>query len=256
MSIERRVRDLYIRWVRPHVPQGLAQQRLKLLWDVWGYAPVLTFRSVPATKRVELIARMLRVDWNIPHAHKPRELVAVFRSIAERPARDGEGVVEAGCWMGGSSAKLSMFCSLFGYQLHTYDSFEGVEDRTAQEGAGGTDFSGSYAAQLEIVRSHIASYGEISVCHFHKGWFADTLAKSPPEFPVRGAYIDCDLVKGTVEVLAGVLPSLVADGWIYSQDYHIASVRDVLHSKETWKQLGKETPRVEHVYRNLARVRS
>lgn len=255
MSIERRIRNLYVRWIRPHVPAGLAQQRLKLIWDAWGYAPLLATAAIDPKARVALVARMLVVDWNVPHAHKPRELVAVFRSISARPARAGEAVIEAGCWKGGSSAKFSLLCKMFGYRLHVYDSFEGVEARTAQEGVGGTDYSGNYAAQLELVKEHVAKFGELAVCEFHKGWFADTLVKTPPEFPVRGAYIDCDLAKGTAEVLEAVLPRLAEDGWIYTQDYHIASVRALLSSDELWSRLGRATPpRVEQVYRNLARV--
>ena len=251
--LEKRVRDFYVRTIRPFLGTPLAQQRVKLVWDAWGYYPLLANTTIPTRERLGLIVRMLRIDWNVPHAHKPRELVAVLSSIAERPARDGESVVEAGCWMGGSTAKLSVFCQRFGYALHTYDSFEGVEGRTSIEGSG-TDFSGSYAAALDIVRANVARYGEASVCHYHKGWFADTLAKSPPEFPVRGGYIDCDLVKGTSEALSGLIPTLVDDGWIYSQDYHITSVRELLHSSELWERVGKALPRIDHVYRNLARL--
>lgn len=247
------MRKLYVRAVRPFLRTPLAQQRLKLLWDAWGYYPLLVDSAMPPAQRVAMLARLLRIDWNVPHAHKPRELVAVLLSIAKRPGHAGEAVVEAGCWLGGSTAKLSVFCKQFGYELHTFDSFEGVEERTGVEGSG-TDFSGSYAATLDAVRSHVERYGEIAICHFHPGWFSDTLEKSPPEFPVRGAYIDCDLVKGTGEALAGIVPALVDDGWIYSQDYHIASVRGLLHSQDLWHRIGRAIPRIEHVYRNLARL--
>jgi hypothetical protein len=45
---------------------------------------------------------------------------------------------------------------------------------------------------------------------------------------VRLAYIDCDLVKGTEEAFAGLIPSLVDDGYIFSEDYHIKPVHDLL----------------------------
>ena len=251
-SLERRVWKLYVRLVRPHIREVIHQQRLKLLWDVWGYAPILRVKSLPLRKRIAVVAKMLRVDWHVPHAHKPRELAAVLESVAERRAQNGEGFIEAGCWMGGSSAKFSLFCQLFGYRLHIYDSFQGVEHRTELEGDG-TDFSGSYVGQLDVVRDNIKHYGDITVCEFHGGWFADTLAESPA-FPVRGAYIDCDLVKGTAEVITSVVPVMVDDGWIYSQDYHITAVRSLLHSATLWERLGRAIPDIQHVYRNLARV--
>ena len=255
-GIERAVRQVYVRWIRPHITEGLQQQRLKLLWDAWDYVPVLRTASLPLARRVALVAKLLRIDWNVPHAHKPRELVAVLLSIAERRAHHDEAVVEAGCWQGGSTAKLSLFCQLFGFQLHVYDSFQGVETRTGAEGAEGTgtDFSGSYRAELDNVRNNVERYGAITVCAFHPGWFADTLAE-PPAFPVRGAYIDCDLAKGTEEVLASIAPKLADDSWVYSQDYHITVVRDLLHSAELWHRLGREVPDIDHVYRNLARMR-
>lgn len=46
----------------------------------------------------------------------------------------------------------------------------------------------------------------------------------PPE--VNVVYIDCDLAKGTQEVLDSVLPRL--RGVVFSQDYGIGPVRELL----------------------------
>jgi O-methyltransferase len=142
-------------------------------------------------------------------------------------------MVEAGCFNGGSSAKFSIACSLLGYDLHVYDSFAGVEP-------GDHDFSGQYAASEGLVRQNITNYGEIGICSFHKGWFSDTLAKGCP-YSVGIAYIDCDIAKGTREALEGIVPALAQDGWIFSQDFHIGPVRNMLCDSFTLDALGIPT---------------
>ena len=164
-------------------------------------------------------------------------------------------MLEAGCWQGGSSAKFSLICKMLGYRLCIYDSFEGVEEMTPEEKAKGTDFSGTYAAAESVVRENIMRYGDVTICHLHKGWFADTLAKGTLPYSVQVAYIDCDLAKGTKEVLTGVVPTLLKNGVIFSQDFHLGTVREIILDKATWIPFGKGIPDVKQLYRNLASIR-
>jgi O-methyltransferase len=164
-------------------------------------------------------------------------------------------MIEAGCWQGGSSAKWSILCKRLGYQLHIFDSFEGVEPLTPEAKASSYDFSGEYAATEGLLRSNLARYGEASVCSVHKGWFAETLALRPVQSPVRVVYIDCDLAKGTDEVLRGVVSRLVEDGWLFSQDFHIPAVQTLLCSPATWQRLGRPVPHVTRLCGNLAAVK-
>ena len=64
------------------------------------------------------------------------------------------------------------------------------------------------------------------------------------------AYIDCDLGKGTLEVLQSAVPSLADDGCVFTQDFHIDPVRRVLDDPGTWESLGVPAPRIvqEGVY--------
>lgn len=251
-SVSKYIRKWYIRWLRPRIPQEIHRQRVKLFWLMWEYWPILFMRTFSLKNRVKIIARFLRIDWNILSAHHPCEIVSVCRSLADHPARKGEIMIEAGCWMGGSSAKFSIICKMLDYQLHIYDSFEGVEKLSPEIRGNGRDFSGAYAVEESVVCNHIMEYGELSACTTHKGWFADTLAATPVSDPIRVTYIDCDLAKGTQEVLLGVMPGLVEDGWIFSQDFHIKSVRDLLSNPDTWKQFDKGEPTINCVCRNLA----
>lgn len=238
-----RLHRLYTYWVYPHIRQPLNRQRLKLAWVIWGYWPLL-FIKLSFSSRMRLLIRFIWIDFNVLHAHWPCEIAAVCRALAQRRARSDEVMIEAGRWQGGSSAKFSIMCKLLGYKLHIYDSFQGVEQMTTDEVKKSWDFSGQYAATETTVRSNLVRFGEADVCVLHKGWFAETLAVHPVPDPIRVVFIDCDLAKGTCEVLNGVMPQLVDDGWIFSQDFAFKGVREVLTDPETWKSFGKSYPRI------------
>ena len=256
VRIRRSVQKIYVRWIRPHISREIDRQRLKLVtWDMWGYRRLFGMRALSPGQKLRVIKRFLAIDWNVPHAHKPSEIAEVCRALAERPARPGECMVEAGCWQGGSSAKFSVVCQLLGYTLRVYDSFQGVEPMTEEEKQDSHDFSGEYAAPEELVRRHIEEYGEPRICSLHAGWFADTLAREPVPDPVRVAYIDCDVAKGTREALEGIVPALSDDGVVFSQDFHIGPVRQLLESSEPWTEFGRGLPEIKPVIRNLARIR-
>ena len=110
--VRRFVQGLYARWIRPHISREIDRKRLKLVtWDMWGYRRLSGMRALSPGQKLRVIKRFLAIDWNVPHAHKPSEIAEVCRALAERPARPGECMVEAGCWQGGSSAKFSVVFS-------------------------------------------------------------------------------------------------------------------------------------------------
>jgi hypothetical protein len=238
------------------VRERIHQQRLKLVcWDGWGYWQLLAIRQLTVRQRLYLLRRFLVVDWNVLHAHKPYEISWLSRALAERAAQPEETVVEAGCWQGGSSTKLSILCRMLGYRLEVYDSFKGVEPRAPGDTSSSYDFSGEYCMPESVLRGNLEQYGEPDTCSIHPGWFADTLALRPPAKPVRLVYIDCDLAKGTREALVGVVPALAPDSWIFSQDFHIEPVRSYLCSTSTWRELGVDPPNIRRLGPCLAAIR-
>jgi hypothetical protein len=95
-----------------------------------------------------------------------------------------------------------------------------------------------------VLWKNLSRYGEAAVCTAHGGWLSDTLARGPVPYAVRVAFIDCDLANGTYEVLLGVVPSLVEDGWIFSQDFHIPRVRQCcvpLLPGNSWERLRRSS---------------
>lgn len=63
------------------------------------------------------------------------------------------------------------------------------------------------------VQQHVSRYGEIEVCQFAKGWFADTM----PEVrePVVAGFIDVDLASSTRTCLEHLYPRLVPGGVLF-----------------------------------------
>jgi O-methyltransferase len=225
-KVRKKVRRFYVGRIRPRLSSPLAQQRARLAWYCWSYLRLLGPSALTVPDRLRLVAGCLRVDWGLLHAHRPPEVVAVMRAVAERPAEPGEAVVEAGCWQGGATSKLSLACAALGYELWAYDSFAGVEAHVPE--AGEYDFTGEYQAAPEVLRANLERFGREPVVTIVEGWFADTIGagKVPPL--VRAVLIDCDLGKGTQEALEGVRGHLTHDARVFTQDFHIPEVRAVI----------------------------
>jgi len=245
---------LYLKLIKPWFPDELVQQRVKLIWFIWGYMPLFLIKIFPFKERLKIIASFIRIDWYILHGHRPCEISSIVKVLSERKAKLGEIMIEAGCWLGGSTSKFSIVCKILGYKLYVFDSFQGVEQLTLEEKEKSFDFSGAYSASKDTVVNNINKYGEIEVCSFFEGWFSNTLAKNTLNVPVRVVYIDCDTAKGTHEVLKGTTSNLVDDGTIFSQDYHINTVKEILHSALLWKELNRKVPAIYPLCHNLAQI--
>jgi O-methyltransferase len=239
--------------ILPFVDNPLSRQRIKLVWFVWGYWPLLFCPcQLSIVQRFGLLMKFMRVDWHILHGHTPNEMARIVIESVRLEVGPGAAMVEAGCWNGGSTAKFSALCECLGWELHVYDSFQGVED--VSRVAGEWDYSGQYSAAENTVRDNLKKYGadiEIRIC---PGWFADTLSRTPVPAEIAVAYIDCDIAKGTAEALSGILPSLMDKGVIFSQDYHITPVKLLLSSAETWVRLKHGRPEITQMSRRLSKL--
>ena len=153
------MRRFYVRRIRPHLSSPLAQQRARLAFYGWSYLRLLAPSALTLGDRLRLIGGCLRTDWSLDHAHRPPEIVAVLRAVATRRAEPGEAVVEAGCWQGGATVKLSRVCAALGYDLWVYDSFAGVEAHVPEEGE--YDFTGEYQATPEVLQANLERFGTL-----------------------------------------------------------------------------------------------
>lgn len=200
----------------------------------------LTFQQ-----RQVLVDRIRVADNQLDCAHTQAEILEVMRLAI--PLADSPGViVEAGSFKGGSAAKLSILAKMLGKELHIFDSFEGIPEneedhRTSLFGMEVAFPQGDYAGTLDEVRSAIDRYGELSVCTFHQGLFAETM----PSFdkPVSVAYVDVDLAGSTRDCVKHLYPLLEPGGALLSQDGHLPLVIDVLEDRSFWRgEVGMDQP--------------
>jgi O-methyltransferase len=197
--------------------------------------------SPPLTtqQRNELRVRYLRAHGGIYCAHTHAEILAVTDAILSIPSTKSGIVVEAGCFKGGSTAKLSIVAHMTGRQLVIFDSFEGLPAPDAEERH---DFyKGEYAGALKEVRGNVQRYGEIAACRFVQGWFSNTM----PSFhePVCVAFVDVDLADSVRTCLKHLYPLLVHGGVIFSHDGHVPACVAVMRDERFWvEEVGVNPP--------------
>jgi O-methyltransferase len=192
-----------------------------------------------AIERAQLVARLYRITMSIECAHTQSEILLIFREIFNLPASVRGVLVEAGCFKGGSTAKISLAARHVGRLLYVFDSFEGIpahdeahDKNIFGESAGFPE--GSYAGTYDEVVGNVRRTGAVEPCRFVKGWFDDTL----PAFhePVAFAYLDVDLASSTRTCLRHLYPLLSPGGVIISQDGHLPLVLEVLRDEGFWQR--------------------
>ena len=189
--------------------------------------------------RARLVGSFMRVTHAVACEHSEGEMLTIASAIL-RSAEEPGVVVEAGCYKGGSTAKLSKVVAKVGKQYYVFDSFEGIpfndelHDKNIWGGPAGFNV-GDYSGSLEEVCSNVAKYGDVSCCTFVKGWFSETLGSFNE--PIAVAYLDVDLVSSTRECLEAFYPLLIEGGVIFSQDGHLPLVVDLLRDQMFWEGL-------------------
>src|SRR4051794_9518940 len=101
------------------------------LFRTGDYRHLLRFlfdRKVPLSfaDRWTLVHRMMRVSRHVVCEHYQAEMLAVARAVFATDPQVPGVVVEAGCYKGGSTAKLSVAAKLAGRKLVVFDSFQGI----------------------------------------------------------------------------------------------------------------------------------
>jgi O-methyltransferase len=237
--------------IKCHLPRGLLLfLRLFRTSDGAAVTSFLADRRVGLSMmdRCKLILRFYRISLNVHCEHAEAELFLIASATLKLPPAVAGCIVEAGCFKGGSTAKLSTLARIAGRKLVTFDSFEGIPENTEHHGkniwGGLVAFGkGDYMGELREVQENVRRFGDIECCRFIKGFFEDTL----PHFdePVAAAYIDVDLASSTRSCLKYLWPLLTPGGIIFSQDGHLPLVLKVLADTDFWnKELGCVSPEV------------
>ena len=132
-------------------------------------------------------------------------------------------VVEFGCYIGTTSHFIRRLLDAEHLSdvvaFHVYDSFEGLPEKTAQDGSrAGEQFR---AGELSVSKK--AFLREFQKAHLrppivHKGWFKDLGGEEVPE-KIAFAFLDGDFYESIRDSLKLVLPRMQQGGVIIVDDY-------------------------------------
>jgi len=200
-------------------------------------------------ERRALVRRLFAVSLAVDSPHTQRQMLEMIETIAAIPRTVPGVIVEAGCYKGGSTAKLSLAAHRAGRLLVVCDSFEGIPDNTEQHPdkllGEQIEFNrGDYQGSLQEVMANVDRLGHLASCRFVRGWLEDTLPDL--QEPVAVAFIDVDLASSTRTCLKYLYPRLQPGGVLFSHDGHLSLVVDVFNDEQFWlKEVGCPKPEIE-----------
>ena len=239
--------------IRSYVPRPVIEARRAVIKGVrraraeWPLMSLQLGRlgTLDYKSRGVLVRRLLDAHEHVQCAHTHEEMVRILKEIFAIPADRPGCIVEAGCFKGGSTAKLSIAAAEVGRRLVVFDSFKGIPDNdephdTTIFGDTARFAMGSYAGRLSEVSDNVERWGELSVCEMVPGWFSDTMPKFRD--PIAIGFIDVDLASSTRTCLEQLYPRLIPGGVLFSHDGHLPLCIDVLRDQAMWKAIGGPTP--------------
>jgi O-methyltransferase len=168
------------------------------------------------------------------------EHVALAAAILDVP-RDLPGqVAEFGCFRGLSTATLSLACALSGRRLVVFDSFQGLPASSERIfNFNGNEIvykPGQFSGTLDEVKHNVAKFGDLSVCEFVPGFFADTLPKRSKDERFVMIFEDADLPSSVRDVLRFAWPKLQLGCRFFSQEARDREVVELFFDRAWWEQ--------------------
>lgn len=207
---------------------------LKFLFDSNG--------SIGFLNRLKIVVGICKVSSVVPCPHTEKEIIEIIVGIFASPNERDSCIVEAGCFKGGSTAKLSLAAKILNKKLIVFDSFEGIPENDEMNSDGTYHHQpGFWCGSLDEVRHNVTRYGSIESCEFIKGLFETTM----PQFktPISTAFVDVDLASSVKTCLRYLYPLIVNNGIFFNQDGHLKQVVEVFKDEEFWqKEVGFTKP--------------
>lgn len=200
-------------------------------------------------ERIKLVKKLYVISINIDSSHTQKQMLEYIKAILSLPSGIEGVLVEAGCYKGSSTAKLSLAADMIGKDLVVFDSFQGLPEHNEPHdrniyGVRTKLEKGGYRGTLEEVRENVRRFGKIDRCRFMEGWFDSTM----PEFKksVSAAFLDVDLASSTRTCLKYLYPLLETGGVLYSHDGDLPLVTEVYNDSVFWlKEVGCEKPLIK-----------
>jgi O-methyltransferase len=225
-------------------------QRLSRAWATLTLPTTVAFllwnpRIDPAygltwPRKLRLALRMWRTTRSVYTGTSYKAHLAIAAKLFEIPP-DVEGVVvECGCFLGGSTANLSLACEITGRELVVYDSFEGLPAPEPGDKYAKDVQTGALAADLETVRENVRRFGTIDRCTFRKGWFSDTLPEHAE--PIVLAFLDVDYQSSLDDCIRNLWPKLTDQGYVFIDEYVLTDYCALFWSERYWRTHFDTTP--------------
>jgi O-methyltransferase len=191
-------------------------------------------------KKVRLALRMHGNSRRIASLTSYKAHLAMAVKLLEIPPEVEGAVVECGCYLGGSTANLSLACEIAGRDLIVYDSFEGLPSPHPRDKYGNPYTEGFLTADLERVRENVRRFGAIERCTFVKGYFEDTLPRH--NRPVVLCFLDVDLQASLRDCVLNLWPHLTERGYVFIDEYVFTDYSALFYSERFWKENFDRTP--------------
>jgi len=190
--------------------------------------------------KAELVRRFQTATQRVTSTSWLYHVVLATEILSLPPSLPGV-VIECGCYKGGSTASLSLVCRKAGRRLIVCDSFQGLPEdepdavhQYPHVRAFGYYKSGMYACRLEEVKENIRKYGDLSVCEFVPGFFAESLKGLSD--PVAFAFLDVDLAGSMRDCIRSIWPLLSDGGLVYTDDSCDMEVVRIWFDDQWWLQ--------------------
>ena len=191
-------------------------------------------------RRFRLAWRMSRNTRRVATGTTYKAHLAMAVKLLEIPREVEGAVVECGCYLGGSTANLSLVCDIVGRDLIVYDSFEGLPEAEPTDQFARPEIRGAFRAELDTVKANVARLGVIERCKFRKGWFRDTLPAHTE--PVVLCFLDVDFQASLHTCVLNLWPHLTEKGWMFVDEFVLTDYCALFYSERWWKKYFDRTP--------------
>lgn len=166
--------------------------------------------------------------------------LAMAQKLFTLPKAKQGVVVECGCFRGGTTANLSLFCRIAGRDMIVYDSFEGLPPAVENDLYSNEFSEGFLAAGIDQVKAHVTKYGDASRCTFVKGFFKDTLPSHDKKIVFM--FFDVDFQDSLHDCMLNLWPHLDDKGYLFTDEYVYTDYCALFYSEKYWKKYFNRTP--------------
>lgn len=160
-------------------------------------------------------------------------LAIASKLLSIGPEVEGD-VVECGCYLGGSTANLSLVCEIVDRRLIVYDSFQGLPAPEEGDQYASERTEGAYRGELEEVKENVRRLGAIDRCEFRKGWFEQTLPAH--DSPIVLCFLDVDYQSSLRECVLHLWPHLTERGYVFIDEYVLLDYCALFFSERFWRE--------------------